>query len=348
MDRVINCQNYRRFGVEIELNTADGVIRKLDRNKGETPFGADRIALLIRRTLRKPVEIQGWDHNYNNQDWIVKPDGSCGIEVCTPVLKGYQGLIDLVQVVETFRKAAISADQRCSLHVHVNIADLNKQELASVVAWYIKCEHVFMDSVPAQRKVNRYCQMLGMTDFLNTDFSMNPDLLLSSISNVKYYSLNAYHFMKGGAFDLYNCRKKTIEFRIGENAMCLDGLAVKNWVRLLLHFVDMVRNRPMPPKYEEGNPWTGLVWLEPDDVFKVLGFDQPCSEGINQIKSWFMKRIFDNGYNTGLSGIFSNEGRHSARQNFLKFFLDSYEKNDCFLGTSQARECLLYDKKYSK
>lgn len=346
MDRVFDCQSYRRFGVEIELNTADGVVRKLDRDKGDVPLGADRIAVLIRRTLNEPVEIQSWDHNYNNECWIVKPDSSCGIEVCTPVLKGYTGLKNLVQVVETFRRESISSDNRCSLHVHVNISDLSKSQLASVIAWYIKCEHIFMDSVPPLRKANRYCQMLGMTDFLNTDFSMDPDELLYSISTVKYYSINAYHFMKGGGFDCYNSRKKTIEFRIGESDMCLDGLAVKNWVRLLLHFVEMTKNRPMPKKYQEGDRWTGLVWLDPSDMFSLLGFNQPCSQGLYQIKKWFSDRILANGYHTGMSGIFSNAGREAARKDFLAIYENSLDSLNH--RKEESREIMLYDKKYSK
>lgn len=342
MDRVLDCENFRKFGAEIELNTFDGLIKKLDRNKGEIPFGADKVAILINKTIKKSVEIQGWDHNFNNECWIVKPDSSCGIEVCTPVLKGWHGLKDLIKVVEIFRSKKIQADERCSFHVHVNIGDLNERQLGSVIAWYIKCEHVFMDAFPSNRKVNRYCQMLGMTNLFSTQTPIEASHLIESISGVKYYSLNTYHFVKGGGFLPHNSRKKTIEFRVGENSMCTDGEAVKNWVRLLLHFVEVAKDCPMPKKYEKNNSKTGLLWMGPDEVFSFLRFNEPCSEGLKQVKKWFAKRILKNGFNTSLPGIWSNEGRSHSRKIFLKL-LHSLDVNcDC----DDSRENILYDKKY--
>lgn len=342
MDRVLDCQNYRRFGVEIELNTSDGVIRKLDRYKGEIPLGADKVALIIKRTLNEHVEIQGWDYNYNNNLWIVKPDSSCGMEVCSPVLKGWIGLSKIVKIAEAFRKKNIKSDKRCSLHVHVNISDLTKEQLASVIAWYIKCEHVFIDSVPSHRKINRYCQVIGMTDLFQENYNITIDELLNSVSKVKYYGLNAYHFMKGGGFCPNNDRKKTIEFRIGENDMCLDGLDLKNWIRLLIHFVEVTKSRPLPEPYEKNNPWTGLLWLDPADVFRVLNFDEPCSQGLLQVKNWFIKRILKNSLDNNSKGLWSPEVRIYARNNLLKFLgkIDNEEH------PSTDRESLLFDKKY--
>lgn len=344
MDSPINCQSFRRFGVEIELNTKDGIVRKIDYRNGETPNGSDHIALLIHEVTNSSVEIQGWGHNYNNDFWIVKPDSSCGIEVCTPILKGYEGITELVKVVESFRKAQISADNRCSLHVHVNIADLDENQLASVIAWYIKCEHIFMDLVPSNRKINRYCQMLGMTDSFDTEFYMDPLSLIEAVSNVKYYSLNAYHFLQGGGFSSYNTKKKTIEFRIGDNGMCLDGFAVKNWIRLLLHFVDIAKNKSLPPDYKDNDNWTGLVWLEPTEVFEFLQFDKECSQGLLQVKKWFVQRILDYGFDTKLPGVWSNEARFFARKNFLNIL----KLIDINCDKLETREEILYGEKYSK
>lgn len=344
MDRVINCESNRKFGAEIELNTFDGLIKKLDREKGEIPLGSDVVALLVKSATRQNVEIQSWDHNYNNDYWIVKPDSSCGIEVCTPVLKGWHGLKSLIKVAEIFRSKNISADERCSFHVHVNISDLNEQQLGSIIAWYIKCEHVFMDAMPSSRKVNRYCQMLGMTNLFSTDTPLDPSFLINSISNVKYYSLNAYHFVKGGGFSHHNSRKRTIEFRIGENLMCTDGESIKNWIRLLLHFVEVAKDTPMPKSYEKGNSLSGLLWMEPNEVFDFLKFNEPCSEGFNQVKKWFMTRVLKNGFNTSLPGIWSNKGRSFARKNFLKLLHIADVNCDC----EESREKILYDKKYAK
>jgi hypothetical protein len=119
--------------------------------------------------------------------------------------------------------------------------------------------------------------------------------IIHRISGVKYYSLNAYHFIRGGGFSDDNQRKKTLEFRIAEGLACIDSLLAKNWIRFFLHFVEMTKNRPLPRQYRSGDPWSSLLWLNPSEV------------------------IAENGYNTGLGGIWSNQGRSTARKEIEDF-----------------------------
>lgn len=312
MDSPLNCQTYRRFGVEIEVNTSDGVVRRPDPSRRETPLGSDHVACIVSRAAKQKTKVTAWDHVHNNTAWIVKPDSSCGIEINSPVLKGWYGLEKLLRVIDGLKQGGIKADERCSLHVHVNIADLNKTQLASVIAHYIKCEHVFFDSVPPHRKNNRYCQLIGMTDLFEHNFSMDAGELIGRISQTKYCSLNAYHFMKGGGFSSDNVRKRTLEFRIMEGAACLDSWATKNWIRLILHFVDITKNRPIPQYYRDGDQWSSLLWLNPRDVFSLLKFDGELSEGLRQVKNWFLDRLVANGYHTGLPGVWSDVGRSAS------------------------------------
>jgi hypothetical protein len=284
------------------------------------------------------VELQGWDHVHNNAYWVIKPDNSCGIEINSPILKGWRGLKKLLVLVEALREAGIRADQRCSLHLHVNIADLSVRQLATVIAYYIKCEHVFFDSVPAQRKSNRYCQLLGMTDLFQHNTLLTPEELIARVSAVKYYSMNTYHFFKGGGFSNDNHRKKTMEFRIAEGVACVNPMTVKCWTRLLLHFVETTSEKILPGRYRDGDPWTGLVWLSPKQVFHLLGFDQDdLSPGLKQVRSWFLKRLINNSYNTGLPGIWSNEGRSLVRVEYEELGRRWLTEED---GDG------LYDKKY--
>lgn len=324
MDNVLDCQFLRRFGVELELNTTDGMVKKLNEEEKEIPEGSNFVAALISRVLKSSVGLHGWHATHNNDEWIVKPDSSCGIEVCTPILKGWRGLKALLEVIKALNESKVTSDRRCSMHVHVNIGDLNMKQLASVIAYYIKCEHIFFDSLPYYRKNNRYCQFLGVSELFWDTFPMEPDEIINRVSGFKYYSLNGYHFVKGGGFGFSNSRKQTIEFRMAENEACLNPFFTKNWVRLLLHFVEVTKNLPLPCKYKKGDPWSGLLWLNPRDVFKVLRFDEPLSDGLRQVKEWFIGRILMNGYdNDGLVPlIWSNKGRAVARAEFLDMIKD--------------------------
>ncbi len=317
---MLDCKCYRRWGAELELNTPSGIVVRPSASERQIAKGSDLVAYIVQKACEKSVKIIGWDHVYNNDDWIVKPDNSCGIEINTPVLKGWVGLKSLMKVSEALRTHYNKADDRCSLHVHVNIADLTKMQLASVIAHYIKCEHVFFDSVPASRKNNRYCTLIGLADNFDCTFDMVASDLITGIADVKYYSLNAFHFVKGGMFSINNERKKTIEFRIAEGSACLDPMYIKNWVRLILHFVETTKRLPIPKAYEAGDPWSGLAWLDPSDVMKLLGFDQELSPGLTQVRDWFYERIRMNGYDSDENGIWSNEGRKASRQEFMELY----------------------------
>lgn len=343
MDSVLDCEFKRRFGVEVELNTLDGAIRRLDDKKRDIPNGADYVANIIRKTLRKTSRIYGWHSTHNNNDWIVKPDSSCGIEVCSPILKGWSGLYDLIKLVQAFRQSKVRADSRCSFHVHVNIGDLNERQLGSVLAWYIKCEPVFMDAMAKHRRMSRYCQMIGMTDLFWDSFPLSISTILGRVSAVKYYSVNTYHFLKGGGFDALS-RKPTIEFRAAEHDACLDPMYVKNWVRLLLHFIEVTKDRPMPKDYKQGDPWTGLLWLDPKDAFRVMRFDEPLSDGLNQVKQWFLARLFDQGFDSGATGLWSKECRKFAREEVLSMVSDSPLQREILACSDE----MLFSKKYAK
>lgn len=342
MDSPLDCRSLRRFGVEIEVNTLNGVVRRPDAGAGEIPVGADYICDVVRKMVRDEVTLQGWDHVHNNRGWVIKPDNSCGIEINSPVLKGWRGLKRLLQVIDALKGSGVRSDDRCSLHIHVNISDLSLRQLATVIAYYIKCEPVFFDAVPAHRKSNRYCQPIGMTDLFTHDYYMEPQEIVERVSHVKYYSLNAYHFMRGGGFSIDNPRKKTLEFRIIENGACLDSFATKNWVRLFLHFVDVVRQRPMPRRYRENDPWSSLLWLNPKEVFTLLRFDGPLSPGLTQVRNWFADRLL---LHTGcdLPGVWSWQGRSIARQESMDMVFKGYTLSADSTETWHER---VYGKKY--
>ena len=318
MDRPIDCKSYRRFGVEVELNTLDGIIKKANSDTGEIPSGSDYIAHVVRKASKGRVEVATWDYIHNNDNWVIKHDMSCGLEINTPVFKGWHGLKKLISVIDAMKNdGKIKSNQLCSLHVHVGIEDLNIEQLASVIAYYIKCEHVFFDSVPAHRKNSRYCHLIGMTDWFDTDFDMDAFEIITRISQTKYGSINAFHFVRGGGFNASSEEsRRTLEFRIAENTACLDPYFTKNWIRLLLHFIETTKNMKVPRSYIDGDQTTGLAWLDFEEVYKLLKFDQPLSPGMQQVRQWFMNRIDINGYNTGLSGVWSNSGRYVARRQF--------------------------------
>lgn len=260
--------NFRKFGVEIEINAFNDRIG----DKDILPDGIHYVGNLIVKTLGKYVEIRKWGFTTWHDEcgyWVVKPDASCGIEICSPVMKGWLGLKEICQLVDILAQDdKISADERCSLHIHVDVTDLLYNQIGQIIYYWIKCEPVFIDSIPAGRKRNKYCQFIGLWDWFKTDSKYEPRELVKLLGKNKYTSLNTYHLHQG--------ERQTIEFRLGDSGYCKNSYNFKNWVKLILQFVEITKDRPVKCPY---------TWLDPIEVLQLLDLDP-------QLKNWFIGRLF--------------------------------------------------------
>jgi hypothetical protein len=342
----------RRFGVEMEMNSLDKrdfQIHPLDSSKHESPKGIDYIANLILKETGYSVSVERWHPTHNNSEWILKPDRSCGIELCSPAVKGWPGLKNICEVADVIKRDdKISIDHRCSLHVHIEVADCTREEIAKILTYWIKCESVFLDSVPNHRKRNQYCQCIGMTDLFEHNTIWDEDLIIKKLGNQKYYTINCFHYHKG--LTTSKPGRKTIEIRIGESEACSDPFLIKNWVRLLLHFVERAKAAEIPGVYNSNNSMSGFCWLDPDDVMKFLGFteENQLSKGMEQTRNWFIARLYNNiSKDDSLPGVWSNLARKIAREQ-LTSIIDNLGLNvsdmDSYLNPNNPE--LLYSGEY--
>jgi hypothetical protein len=272
----------RKFGIEIELNSFDKRDFKINPLfKKEKPEGIEYVAGLLEK-LNKEVVITDWQYTCNNKNWVCKPDSSCGIELCSPVLDDFFEVVEVIEYLSKDEK--IMADTRCSFHVHFDISDFLFYEnyvdhrkinfakslnLCSVLCWWIKCEAIFFDSIPDTRKLNKYCQCIGLLDLFDVN-QIDCSEIVDKLSN-KYLSINTYHLVKN--------RRPTIEFRIADNAACLDSYFAKNWILFLDNFISKAVLKGLPDS---------LSWLDPKDFFEFLEINN------SELGSWFLQRVFTN------------------------------------------------------
>jgi hypothetical protein len=334
MDELLTCDVSRRVGVEIELNTPTGEIKPLKKN--EAPEGADYVGLLVNKSTGKRTSIHGWHSTHDNIGWVIKPDSSCGIEVCSPVGKGWEHIQSIAQVAEDLRVCGkIGADSRCSLHTHVDAYDLDDDQLGAILAYWIKCEAVISDAFPAKRKLNRYCQYIGISDLFEADGSYSSYSLIQLLSNTKYYSINTFHLSRGN--------RRSFEIRYGENDMCTDPFSMKNWLLFILHFCRCAIEAGLPGPPEDGDVMSGLYWIDPEDMFKFLHWDKPemLSPSLRQVRRWFIGRL--SFYtNSGLGGIWSQEARKIAYEQVL----DIMTRENIEMGLYKPTEEELFGKEY--
>jgi hypothetical protein len=104
--------------------------------------------------------------------------------------------------------------------------------------------------------------------------------------------------MKGGGFSEMNRKRMTFESRIGDNGICLNPMSAKCWTKFFIYFMELCIKKGLPSPYKTGKPWSGLCWLEADEVYEFLEFDQPLSPGMEQVRDWFIYRL----YSYSLSG----------------------------------------------
>lgn len=285
-----------RFGVEIELNSMDS--RDFIKNplgRGELPSGIERISRIV-SDLGFVCQIQDWQYNHNPSSWSCKPDSSCGLELCSPVLdeRSRGQLFCVMDAI--YGDDSVSVDERCAFHVHIELSDMElSEESASVLAWWLKCEHVFVDFASPLRKNNHYCRPVGLTDMFSADEPVCHKSLFKKL-NFKHFSANAFH--------LFNRRRPTLEFRIGEGTK--DSHFADMWTRTLLCFAKAAYAKGMPSDYR---------WLAPRDVLEFMNLE-------NDLETWFLSRLRSN-WCLGSSECFLPKNRRHAVEAYTFFSRDA-------------------------
>jgi hypothetical protein len=277
----------RRFGIEFEF---DGPID----HAVDSP-----ISLPLRKRCRDTInEIPGqsasvvdYDHHRNNDEWLCKPDGSCGIEVISPVMSGHEDLRAAGEVLAAMRDAAgMAISNKCGMHVHVDVGDLvnkdgtwsamNSNVIKTIAAWWIKFEHLALGAVPAHRRNNRYC--MSYEDYLRAsdivlEPYVNPDLdtIFELMTRDRHFTLN---------LSLWRDAAPRIEFRFGH--MTWEVEEMKNRVRFLLWFVKIAAAMPPPPN---------LNWMSPKQAVRFLGLceakNKVLSPAMASMRRWLMDNL---------------------------------------------------------
>jgi len=236
----------RRFGIELEYNAFDGQSRSKAEN--ELPSGIYELANALVKSTNLSVEINKWSYTNNNDRWVLKPDSSCGIEVCSPPMRGKNGCFNFYETLKSFvNHPDVEADGRCSMHVHIEIEDFAQTEIAYLISKWIQCEPLFFIITDKDRWINQYCIPLGLSHTFDDEEPIQIFSAIEKLSQYKYYAINFYHYIKN--------RKKTVEFRCMGNDACVIPEDAYNWLKLIICFVDRCKGTslfdPIRPEYRK-------------------------------------------------------------------------------------------------
>jgi len=247
----------RQFGFELEF-LRDGVSQPALKEAVEAVSG-------------ERAEIQDYGHQYNNTEWVVKTDSSCGWEVASRVMSSVADLKKAVKVVQAMHRAGAKVDCRCGLHVHVEVTDFNRDALATLVQWWVKFERFTCDVLDPSRKSNTYCLPIG--EYFRAERSYDTDQTMYQIEG-RRQALNVGHYEA----------RKTIEFRIAQGTN--DFVNIKNWVRFLLTFVEFTKTARRPDNVE---------YLLPHEVLTTMGLlGDELSNGTIELRTWLLDSALKN------------------------------------------------------
>jgi hypothetical protein len=226
----------RRFGVEIEF------LSTITTEQAVTSLRAAGIQ----------VESMGYSHD-TTPHWKIVNDGSCGLELVSPVLDGEAGLEEVRIAAAALEAAGAKVDKRCGLHVHFDACTMNLKAVKNLFKLWLKFEDVLDTFQPQSRRgnANTYCRTNldhSITDsgnhrgqcsrmFRKIDACKNMDQM-KQLYPCRYRKLNIHSYF----------RHQTLEVR--HHSGTTDPAKITNWVRLMARIFDAagsaaaVRNRP--------------------------------------------------------------------------------------------------------
>jgi len=162
---------------------------------------------------------------------VTGPDGSPGVEVISPILKGKSGLKALRAAATALEAAGATINRSCGLHVHVGARDLTLANVEAVVARYEAFEHMIDAFMPLSRRGNNNIFCHSMTNwktsfghYLTTAQSVTD---LANRISTRYHKINVAAYLRHG----------TIEFR--QHSGTVNAEKIENWVLFVLNFVEV-------------------------------------------------------------------------------------------------------------
>lgn len=267
--RLVKWNFRRRFGIEYEFNNSDAyrsTMRDILREQGMN------------------CDTRGWEHTRNNSCWVAKTDSSCGTELVSPILKGVRDLKQAAEILPHLRNGGMRFNNSCGCHIHVEIADFNRNQAGILAAHWIKIERFLINGTPSHRRNNNYCRL-------------SEDMFESHRPNRQYDPSEIYQLARSRRQSAINFQRHnpgdsgTVEFRFGE--MTFDPEVIKNRVRFLIWFVEMCKTMPNPSNLNWMSPKEALKYfnLYQDEEFEDIDLKVRYSNAIQSMRKWLLHRV---------------------------------------------------------
>lgn len=288
----------RRFGVELEVSN-----NLLKEEIGTIMSDFEKIYSLD--TQRKVILTDSnnqWSQSRGNDYWHVKFDRTCGPsesesgwEVASYIACGHKDIGHIGRAARFLGNCGAQTNLNCGLHVHVEVADFDNHKIGIMLARWMKIEQYIYSICNVSRSMNPFCTPLRTRCICNFAsyypenpagfwLGMKPTNLNTHSNPERRVAINTVEYAIAQKEHGYN--RNTIELRVPE--CLLDELHVSNWIRLILHFVDVCSQS-----------------VEPSDIFIVNSLEETlyylglqdnkdfiiCGPELLDLKLWFLNKL---------------------------------------------------------
>jgi len=191
----------------------------------------------IETTVKYSEELRIGDyHNgiqvpYLPEGWTAERDGSIraryprvSCEIVSPILKGTEGIKELIKVIRTLKRKGHAVNETCGVHIHIGFGNKSAAELAKLITIVSYLERgLYAITGTKARERGDWCESVKRH---NDAQRYQRDMAQSS--RAKYKILNIRHLKPDG--------KGTVEFRCFSGS--LDVNKIVGWVQVCLGIVE--------------------------------------------------------------------------------------------------------------
>lgn len=220
-------------------------------NAEDLTFGVEIETVAGRTAMAAGLQI-GRYHNgiqvpYLPTGWKAECDGSISqgngnaCEIVSPVLKGADGLAQVVQVLKTLEEKGHTVNATCGVHVHVgwdrSIPSDALARLITIVAYAEKGLYAITGTKSRER--GRFCT--GVRQYAN------PTTAKRTLDRNRYHALNLYPIATG--------ERQAVEFRVFSGST--SAVKVVGWIQVCLGLVQRAINGKRNPNWNPKPPTGG-------------------------------------------------------------------------------------------
>ena len=233
------------FGIEIETTISNTTLSRENMRVGD-----------YHRGLQVPYLPQGWTAERDSS--LRTPDGHTACEIVSPILKGEEGLRQVIEVLRILNEKGHNVNDSCGVHVHVFFdptwCALKLATLIGIVSYLEK--GIYATSGTKKRERGGYCGGVRKHE--------NANKAKTVMDRDRYHLLNIRNLACG--------TRPTVEFRAFSGS--LNATKIVGWIQIALGIVERAINARRLPTWQP-KPVTG-GWKKDgegqSELERLLGF----------------------------------------------------------------------------